>query len=131
MRSRPLSPHLGVFKFIHTMVLSILHRISGIAQSVGLLLLTYWLMALATGPEAYARAAEVLGSVIGRIVLAGLLLAFVYHLCAGIRHLTWDAGYGLEKAEARKSGILVVIATVVIFAALALLAFFTPGRGGV
>ncbi len=131
MRSRPLSPHLGVFKFIHTMALSILHRISGIAQSVGLLLLTYWLMALATGPDAYARATDLLGSVLGRIALAGFLLAFVYHLCAGIRHLTWDAGYGLEKAEARKSGILVVIATVLIFAALALLAFFAPGRGGV
>lgn len=129
MRSRPLSPHLGVFKFIYGMVLSILHRITGIAQSVGMVLLTYWFMALASGPDAYSRATDVLGSVFGRIVMAGFLLAFVYHLCAGIRHLTWDAGYGLEKSEARTSATLVIVATVVIFTALAVLAFFTPGRG--
>ncbi|MCB1625841.1 MAG: succinate dehydrogenase, cytochrome b556 subunit [Pseudomonadales bacterium] len=129
MRSRPLSPHLGVFKWIHTMVSSILHRITGIAQTVGVLLLAYWLMALASGPDAYARAAALLGSVPGRILMAGFLLAFVYHLCSGIRHLTWDAGYGLEKSEARKSFVLVLVATGVIFAALAMLVFFTPGRG--
>jgi succinate dehydrogenase / fumarate reductase cytochrome b subunit len=123
MRSRPLSPHLGVYKFMYTMALSIFHRITGVALSAGLLLLAYWLMALAGGEDSYERAYRWMSHWTVQVLLAGWLFAFVYHLCNGIRHLTWDAGYGLEKHEARRSATVTVLATLVIFAALAYLTF--------
>ncbi len=130
MPSRPLSPHLGVYKFMYTMALSILHRITGVALSAGLVLLVFWLMAVATGPESYRRVHALLSHGLTQVVLTAWLLAFVYHLCNGIRHLTWDAGYGLEKHEARRSGVITVIAAVVIFAALAFLALVVRSGGG-
>jgi succinate dehydrogenase / fumarate reductase cytochrome b subunit len=114
---------------MYTMALSILHRITGVALSLGLVLLVYWLMALAGGESVYERAYQWLSLGIAQVVIAGWLLAFVYHLCNGIRHLTWDIGQGLEKHEARRSGTVTVVATLIIFAALAYLAFFA-GRGG-
>jgi len=124
MRQRPLSPHLSIYRFAYTMALSISHRITGIVMAVGLLLLTYWLLALATGPAAYAGAMRLMGSWFVQLLLAGWLLAFVYHLCNGIRHLTFDMGLGMEKAEARRSAIWTVVVTVLIFGLLAFLAFF-------
>ena len=124
MRERPLSPHLGVYRFMYTMATSIAHRITGVVLTGGLLLLVWWLMAAATGPAAYAGAARVLGSGFAQLLMAGWLLAFVYHLCNGIRHLTWDVGLGLEKREARRSAAVVVAATVVIASVLGYLAFF-------
>jgi succinate dehydrogenase / fumarate reductase cytochrome b subunit len=116
MNQRPLSPHLGVYKFAYTMALSILHRITGVAMSVGFLVLVWWLMALAQGPDAYAEAVEVLRSGIFKLLLAGWALAFIYHFCNGIRHLFWDAGVGLERHQARRSGTIVMVATVLLFA---------------
>lgn len=124
MRQRPLSPHLSIYRLAYTMALSISHRITGIVMAVGLLLLTYWLLALATGPAAYAGAMRLMGSWFVQLLLAGWLLAFVYHLCNGIRHLTFDMGLGMEKAEARRSAIWTVAVTVLIFGLLAFLAFF-------
>ncbi len=116
MNQRPLSPHLGVYKFAYTMALSILHRIMGGALSVGFLVLVWWLLALAQGPQAYVEAVEVLGSGFFKLLLGGWALAFIYHLCNGIRHLLWDAGAGLERHQARRSGVIVVVATIVLFA---------------
>ena len=76
MRERPLSPHLGVYRFAYTMATSIFHRITGGALSVGLLLLVYWLMAAADGPEAYDSAMDVLMSGFGKLVIAGFVIAF-------------------------------------------------------
>jgi len=106
--ARPLSPHLQVYRLTFTMVLSGLHRIMGLALSVCSLLLAGWLVAVARGPEAYAVAGRLLASLPARLVLAGALVAFWYHLFAGFRHLAWDAGLGFEKAMTRKSGGLVV-----------------------
>jgi len=116
MTQRPLSPHLGVYKFAYTMALSILHRIMGSALSVGFLVLVWWLMAVAQGPDAYAAAIEVLRSGFFKLLLGGWALAFIYHFCNGIRHLFWDAGVGLERHQARRSGAVVVVATLVLFA---------------
>src|SRR4051794_11417314 len=116
MNQRPVSPHLGVYKFTYTMMLSILHRLTGGALSVGFLVFVWWLMALAQGPDAYAQAVEILRSGFFKLLLAGWALAFIYHFCNGIRHLLWDAGVGLERHQARRSGALVVVATVVLFA---------------
>jgi succinate dehydrogenase / fumarate reductase cytochrome b subunit len=107
---RPLSPHLGVYKFMYTMSLSIMHRITGIAAAFGFLVLVWWLMALATGPDAYARAMSCLGSPLAKLLLVGFTFSFVFHFCNGIRHLVWDTGRGLERAQARRSGALVITA---------------------
>jgi len=116
MNQRPLSPHLGVYKFMYTMSLSILHRITGIAATVGFLLFTGWLMALASGPDSYARAMQLLGSPFAKLLLVGFTFSFVYHFCNGIRHLVWDTGRGLERAQARRSGAVVIVAALVITA---------------
>jgi succinate dehydrogenase / fumarate reductase, cytochrome b subunit len=116
MNPRPLSPHLGVYKLMYTMVLSILHRITGCAAAVGFLLFVWWLMALASGPAAYASAMSALSSPPAKLLLVGFTFSFVYHFCNGIRHLVWDTGRGLERAQARRSGLLVVIASVLLTA---------------
>jgi succinate dehydrogenase / fumarate reductase cytochrome b subunit len=109
MPPRPLSPHLGVYKFMYTMSLSILHRITGLAATLGFLLFAWWLMALAGGPETYARVMRFLDTPVAKLVLIGFTFAFVYHFCNGIRHLVWDTGHGLERAQARRSGALVIV----------------------
>ena len=111
---RPLSPHLGVYKFMYTMALSIMHRITGLAASVGFLAFVWWLMALASGPGAYESAVRVLTSPVAKLLLIGFTFSFVYHFCNGIRHLVWDTGRGLERAQARRSGAVVVIAALLI-----------------
>jgi succinate dehydrogenase / fumarate reductase, cytochrome b subunit len=116
-RPRPLSPHLQIYRPMYTMVLSVLHRATGLGLAAGLLLLAWWLLALASGPVAYARFGALLGSPPGLLLLAGLVLAFWYHFCNGLRHLNWDMGRGFEKASARRSGALVVIASLGLAAA--------------
>jgi len=125
MPARPLSPHLSVYRFAYTMTLSILHRATGLALSLGLLMLACWLTAAAVGPDAYARLTGVLGHGPFQLVLAGWLVAFVYHFGAGIRHICWDLGYGFEKAQARRSGRWLVIGVVAVSAVLVYL-FFCP-----
>ncbi|MEO1116971.1 MAG: succinate dehydrogenase, cytochrome b556 subunit [Pseudomonadota bacterium] len=107
-KSRPLSPHLSVYKFRITSTLSILHRMTGVALSLGAAALVWWLFAIASGPDAYAVFATVAGSIVGKIAIAGWLFTFFYHLCNGVRHLFWDTGHGFELAQARASGLAVV-----------------------
>ncbi|HMA14310.1 MAG: succinate dehydrogenase, cytochrome b556 subunit [Bacteroidota bacterium] len=111
---RPLSPHLQVYRPQITSTLSILHRLTGIALAAGTLLLTWWLAALASGPEAFAAAQDFIGSLIGRLMLFGWSFALFYHLCNGIRHLAWDAGYGYEIDTATRTGWLVVAGAVAL-----------------
>lgn len=116
MNQRPLSPHLGVYKFMYTMSLSILHRLTGCAATVGFLLFVWWLMALASGPDAYTRAMQALNSPFAKLLLVGFTFSFVYHFCNGIRHLVWDTGRGLERAQARRSGAFVIVAALLLTA---------------
>ena len=111
---RPLSPHLQVYRFQWTMALSILHRITGVALAVGTLLLVWWLVAAASGPEAFATVQGFISSILGRLLLFGWTLALFYHLCNGIRHLFWDAGYGFELDVAYRSGLAVLGASVAL-----------------
>jgi succinate dehydrogenase / fumarate reductase cytochrome b subunit len=111
---RPLSPHLQIYRPQLTSVLSITHRATGIALVVGTLVLVYWLLAVASGADAYASAQNLLGSWFGRIVLLGFSFALFFHLCNGIRHLFWDAGLGFELKTAYASGTAVVIVSVVL-----------------
>lgn len=109
---RPLSPHLQVYRPMYTMVLSMAHRLSGVFQSLGLLLLAGWLLAAASGAQAYAGAARFFAHPLVRVLLVAWIVAFWYHLFAGIRHLVWDAGYGFDKQVARRSGEFVVLLAV-------------------
>ena len=105
---RPLSPHISVYRWRITSGLSILHRLTGVANSIGMLMLVGWLVSIASGPAAYAAAAAFIGSWLGKLLLAGWVFSFFYHLCNGIRHLFWDAGKGFEMHQATRSGVAVV-----------------------
>ena len=111
---RPLSPHLQVYRWQLTAVMSIMHRMTGIALSVGAILLVSWLGAAADGPEPYARFQWFMGSWIGLLLLFGWTAALFYHLCNGIRHLWWDTGNGLDLKSVYASGWTVVAATAVL-----------------
>lgn len=112
--SRPLSPHLQVYRWQISNTLSILHRLTGAALALGGLALVAWLLALASGQAAFAGANALLGSLAGQLLLFGWTFSFFYHLCNGLRHLAWDADRGFDKAVARKSGIAVVAASVLL-----------------
>ncbi len=105
---RPLSPHLQVYKPQLTSVLSILHRVTGVALTAGTLLLTWWLVSAAYGPDAFATAQGFAGSLIGQLILWGFTFALFYHLGNGVRHLAWDFGWGFELSQLRTSGIIMV-----------------------
>jgi succinate dehydrogenase / fumarate reductase cytochrome b subunit len=110
-QDRPLSPHLQVYRWQITMTMSILHRATGVGLGLGALLMTYWLIAVAAGPDAYEDAQDLLGSWLGRLILFGFTVALVYHLCNGIRHLFWDAGRGFTLPTMRASGWTVAVVT--------------------
>ena len=106
---RPLSPHLQVYRPQLTSMLSILHRLTGIALAGGTLLLVWWLIAAATGPDAYGQVQYCMGTWLGRLLLFGWSFSLFYHLCNGIRHLVWDAGWGFELRTAYASGWLTLL----------------------
>lgn len=110
---RPLSPFMFPtwYRFQITSFLSILHRLTGIALSVGAIMLTWWLIAVAAGGQVFAATHAFIVSPIGLLLLFGWSAAFFYHLCSGVRHLAWDAGYGFELHDAYRSGYAVVAAT--------------------
>jgi succinate dehydrogenase / fumarate reductase cytochrome b subunit len=98
-RSRPLSPHLQIYRPMLTMMMSIAHRITGAALYFGMLLLAWWLIAAASGPNAYANFEWFIGSWIGRLVLFGYTWALLHHMLGGIRHLIWDTLHGFEPSD--------------------------------
>jgi len=115
---RPLSPHLQVYRWQVSNTLSILHRLTGVVLAIGSAGLVAWLLALATGPGAFQQAAALVRSTAGQLLLVAWTFAYCYHLCNGIRHLAWDAGYGFDKHAARRSGIAAVACAVVLTAAI-------------
>lgn len=117
MANNPLSPHLQVYRPQLTSVLSITHRATGVFLALGTLMLLYWLVAAAHGPEAYAAAQRCIAGLPAQILLCGWTFAFYYHLCNGIRHLLWDTGWGFELDTAYKTGYAVVAGAVVLTAA--------------
>jgi succinate dehydrogenase / fumarate reductase cytochrome b subunit len=112
-RARPLSPFLH-YRWQYTNTLSILHRVTGVLLSLGFLLLVYWLAAAAAGPQRYAAAQDLFGSMPLQVVLFGAVFSLCYHLLNGVRHLFFDMGRGFELATARRSGWAVAIGAVVL-----------------
>ncbi len=96
---RPLSPHLQIYRPQITSVLSIAHRLTGVALTFGTLLLTWWLVAISSGPEAYATVNDFFGSLVGRFLLFVFSWGLIHHMLGGIRHLIWDTGRGLDKTS--------------------------------
>jgi len=123
---RPLSPHLQIYRWYLSMALSIAHRATGIALAAGLVLLSWWLLALAHGPEAFAVVQGLIDSWFGVLVLFLYTFALFFHMGNGVRHLVWDFGYGFDVDVARRSGIAVLAfagaMTVVVWLAIATLA---------
>lgn len=115
---RPLSPHLGIYKPLITMMMSIVHRITGGALYFGTLLVAWWIIAAATSPAAFDRMQAVMNSLPGRVVLLGYTWALLHHMLGGIRHLVWDSGRGLgieRNAIARATLFGSLILTVVVW----------------
>lgn len=114
LHARPTSPHLGIYKWQIPMVLSILHRLTGLFLCGGAILVAWGLIALASGEAAWTSFTGFCASLIGMVLLIGWTLSLFFHLCNGIRHLCWDAGVGFEKSEYTTSGWIVVIASIAL-----------------
>ncbi len=124
---RPLSPHLQIWRWQMNMVLSILHRASGIASAIGGLLLVWWISAIALGPDYYEFFRTLVGSLIGRLVLFGVTLALSLHLMTGIRHLLMDTNRLLEKDSAARVGPWLLIAALLLTLGVWVAAYWFAG----
>ncbi len=113
---RPLSPY-WIYRWEITMWLSSLHRITGLLLSLGAVVLAAWLIALASGPEAFGTMTQIVGAVWFKPLLVGWTFCFFYHLANGVRHLAWDAGYGFDPQRIRATGRLVIVVTILATAA--------------
>lgn len=113
-KPRPLSPHLSIYKPIPTMVMSILHRVTGAALYFGTILVAWWLIAAASGPAAFETANNFFGSFIGRLILFGYTCALMHHMLGGLKHLVQDTGAALEKNFTTIMAKLQPVASVVL-----------------
>jgi succinate dehydrogenase / fumarate reductase cytochrome b subunit len=114
IHARPLSPHLQIYRWSPTMASSITHRVTGMGMAAGMVLIAWWLIATASGPGSYAPFAMVATSVFGQIVLLGFAWALSFHLLNGIRHLTWDVGYGFNPKSAKVVSSAIYALSIVI-----------------
>ena len=114
---RPLSPHLSIYRWPVTMTVSILHRVTGVALSVGFVVFCLWLFDAAAGASAYSKFMSYASSWPGQLLLIGWSFAFFFHLANGVRHLVWDTGRGLEKGQATASAWFVIATSIVLTAA--------------
>ena len=113
---RPLSPHLQVYSWSLEMALSIFHRATGVALGGGALLITWWIIAIATGPDAYDQFRTVMSSITGKVFLFAFTFSLMLHMCNGIRHLFWDMGKGFDLGDSRRSSKMVLFFSVFLTA---------------
>lgn len=125
--SRPLSPHLQIYKLQITSGLSILHRGTGIVLFAGALLAALWYIALSQGPDTYHMMQGFLFHPLGLLILLGWSFSFFYHLCNGIRHLFWDIGLGYDMPTVRKTGWTVVVLSFLLTSLAWVLGIFAKG----
>lgn len=126
-RPRPLSPHLQIWRWNVTMAASITHRVTGMALAAGTLLLAWWVIAAASGPDAYETFARVAGHPLGEAVLFAFVWALSFHLLNGIRHLFWDLGYGFAVKTAFRTGVLVYVLSLAIAVTVFALGYIAKG----
>ena len=110
----PLSPHLQIYRWHISSLLSITHRISGVINLLALILIFFWLVVLSLGENNYELFLSIVNSFFGKFILIGFTWSMSFHLLSGIRHLAWDLGYGFEIKTANISGILVVISSLAL-----------------
>ena len=113
-KPRPLSPHLQIYKWQLTSIMSIGHRASGIALSLGSFLIVIWLVTLATGPEYFSHVNKLISHWFGQLVLFGFSVVLFYHMLNGVRHLSWDLGYGFDLTTVYKTGYSVLITAIIL-----------------
>lgn len=123
---RPLSPHLSIYRWPVTMATSITHRATGLALALGMVLLAWLLIGLASGPDVYGPLMRLLATPLGQIVLFGFVWSLAYHFLNGIRHLAWDLGYGFDVPTANKTGVLVIALSVLLAIAVFVIAYAGP-----
>lgn len=111
---RPLSPHLQIYRPMLTMMMSIAHRITGFGNAVGFALLTWWLVAISIGPDAYATVNAFFESLLGRALLFLFTWSLIHHMLGGIRHLIWDTGAALDKTSIEVAAWLTIITSIVL-----------------
>jgi succinate dehydrogenase / fumarate reductase cytochrome b subunit len=126
--TRPLSPHLTIYRWPVTMATSITHRATGVGLSVGAIILAWWLVSISNGPEGWQSFHALSDTPTGLLVVFGLTWSLVYHFLNGIRHLAWDLGYGFEKNLAERNSMMILVGSVVI--AVAIFAIAWTGHGG-
>ena len=122
---RPLSPHLQIWRWHPTMASSIFHRASGTVNYIGAVLVTIWLVLIASGPDAYAFYEGLMAGPLGilvKLALFGFTLSLTYHLFNGLRHLVWDLGKGFDPKGSNTRSIIIIIASIVVTIAIWLLA---------
>lgn len=115
--SRPLSPHLQVYRLPLAALTSIFHRITGVGLTLGMILLVCWVASAAYGPSVYAAVSGFMVTPLGYVLLIGFSLALFFHFCNGIRHLFWDVGMNFEIAETKRANVIVILATIGLTAA--------------
>ena len=125
--SRPLSPHLQIYKPMLTMMMSIAHRLTGAALYFGMLLFAWWLIAAAAGANTYAGFETFMGSLIGRLILFGYTWALLHHLLGGIRHLIWDTLHGFEPAEREMLAAATLIGSIALTIVLWVVGYLVTG----
>lgn len=125
--SRPMSPHTTVWNWHLTMAASILHRMTGIALYVGMLLVVAWLFAAAAGPDYYQPMTDVMAHPLAQLALFGFTLAALYHTLSGVRHLVWDTGHGFNPKQASFTSAVILVVSVVGSVAIWFLLGLVPG----
>ena len=125
---RPLSPFLTAYRWPITMATSIVHRMTGVALAGGTIILAWWLVAVANGPETYNVFSQTISTPLGQLVVFGFVWSLAYHTVNGIRHLAWDLGYGFDLRTANATGILVFALSLALAVGAFALAWF--GQGG-
>ena len=125
---RPLSPHIQIYRFMLTYVMSGFHRVTGFVLYFAMLLVVWWLMAAASGPNAYAKVQWFVGTWLGQLMLLGFGWALIHHSLGGIRHLVWDTGHGFAPNEREWLARATLIGSITITAVLWFVAYFVVGR---
>ena len=110
----PLSPHLQIYRWQISSLLSITHRILGVINLIALFLIFFWLLILSLGESNYQSFLLIINSLFGKFILIGFTWSMSFHVLSGIRHLVWDLGYGFEIKTANISGIIVIFSSLVL-----------------
>ena len=110
----PLSPHLQIYRWHISSLLSITHRISGVVNLLALILIFFWLIALSLGENNYESFLLVINSFFGKFILIGFTWSMIFHSLSGVRHLIWDLGYGFEIKTANISGLIVIVSSLIL-----------------